>query len=349
MQGVAQAPPKPSKRDLITAMECHSIGTDATVADHIKKQLDCGYALKLQERGGLQLRCSEADSSLPGMQGVTQAPPKLSERDLITAMERHGIGTDATVADHIKKQLDRGYAIKDHAALFSPSPLGEALIASYHRMGLSNLWQPNLRFAGHVYTLSRLHSHENGMRILLILGSGLSSGFALPAGRGPHCRLSPHGPLSTSGSPISGAAHHACFPCSPHLHLLQGFSSPLTAWISGPPCAIHLVAASTCKLIMASVVSWLSWCCLRGQQSSRCAQGLSDGRSVKGLSGHLCRGIIEHNISEGRTGSPAQRGRAGRGCAALPGRLHGSCPEARLASMPPATPSTQIDECVRNA
>ena len=95
-----------------------------------------------------------------GMQGLTQAPPKLSERDLITAMERHGIGTDATVADHIKKQLDRGYAIKDHAALFSPSPLGEALIAGYHRMGLSNLWQPNLRFAAHIYTLSRLPSQE---------------------------------------------------------------------------------------------------------------------------------------------------------------------------------------------
>ena len=81
-----------------------------------------------------------------GAQGVTHPPPKLSERDLIAAMERHGIGTDATVADHIQKQLDRGYAAKDAAALFSPSPLGEALIAGYHKMGLSNLWQPDLRW-----------------------------------------------------------------------------------------------------------------------------------------------------------------------------------------------------------
>jgi DNA topoisomerase-3 len=64
-------------------------------------------------------------------------------------MERHGIGTDATVADHIQKQLDRGYAVKDQAGLFSPTPLGEALVASYHRMGLSNLWQPNLRSGPH--------------------------------------------------------------------------------------------------------------------------------------------------------------------------------------------------------
>ena len=44
-----------------------------------------------------------------------------------------------------QKQLDRGYAAKDERALFSPSRLGEALVASYHEMGLANLWQPDLR------------------------------------------------------------------------------------------------------------------------------------------------------------------------------------------------------------
>lgn len=54
---------------------------------------------------------------LAATQGMTQPPPRLSERNLIAAMERHGIGTDATVADHIKKQLDRGYATKDAQVL----------------------------------------------------------------------------------------------------------------------------------------------------------------------------------------------------------------------------------------
>ena len=39
------------------------------------------------------------------VQGRTQAPARLSERDLIALMERHGIGTDATVAEHIQKQV----------------------------------------------------------------------------------------------------------------------------------------------------------------------------------------------------------------------------------------------------
>ena len=45
------------------------------------------------------------------MQGATQPPPRLTEASLIALMERHGIGTDATVAEHINKQLERGCAV----------------------------------------------------------------------------------------------------------------------------------------------------------------------------------------------------------------------------------------------
>lgn len=79
------------------------------------------------------------------MQGNTQPPPRLSERDLIALMESHGIGTDATVAEHIQKQLDRQYATKDGNLLFWPTPLGEGLVSGYKKMGLQNLWLPDLR------------------------------------------------------------------------------------------------------------------------------------------------------------------------------------------------------------
>ena len=79
-------------------------------------------------------------------EGTTQPPPRMKESDLLSKMDEYGIGTDATVADHIAKQLERGYAVKDNATMaFAPTHLGEALISAYRKMGLENLWLPTLR------------------------------------------------------------------------------------------------------------------------------------------------------------------------------------------------------------
>ena len=79
-------------------------------------------------------------------QGRTEPPSRMRETDLLAKMDAYGIGTDATVADHIAKQLDRGYATKDEANLtFAPTPLGESLISAYRKMGLESLWLPTLR------------------------------------------------------------------------------------------------------------------------------------------------------------------------------------------------------------
>ncbi|KAA8547075.1 hypothetical protein F0562_003504 [Nyssa sinensis] len=76
--------------------------------------------------------------------GVTRPPPLLSEADLLTCMDKAGIGTDATMHDHIKKLLDRFYATKDLNTRFSPTSLGEALVMGYDDMGYE-LWKPYLR------------------------------------------------------------------------------------------------------------------------------------------------------------------------------------------------------------
>ncbi|OVA03617.1 DNA topoisomerase [Macleaya cordata] len=76
--------------------------------------------------------------------GVTRPPPLLSEADLLTCMDKAGIGTDATMHDHIKKLLDRFYATKDANTRFSPTNLGEALVMGYDDMGYK-LWKPYLR------------------------------------------------------------------------------------------------------------------------------------------------------------------------------------------------------------
>jgi DNA topoisomerase IA len=36
-------------------------------------------------------------------------PQALTEPELLQLMDKNGIGTDATMAQHIEKQLDRGY------------------------------------------------------------------------------------------------------------------------------------------------------------------------------------------------------------------------------------------------
>ncbi|XP_047327780.1 DNA topoisomerase 3-alpha [Impatiens glandulifera] len=76
--------------------------------------------------------------------GVTRPPLLLSEEDLLNLMDKAGIGTDATMHDHIKKLLDRSYAVKDSNMRFSPTNLGEALVMGYDEMGYE-LWKPYLR------------------------------------------------------------------------------------------------------------------------------------------------------------------------------------------------------------
>ncbi|TMW55827.1 hypothetical protein Poli38472_008475 [Pythium oligandrum] len=79
--------------------------------------------------------------------GETAPPPLLSEADLIAKMDANGIGTDATIAEHIKTILKREYATKvNNDTQFEPTTLGLALVLSYEHMGLE-LAKPTLRAA----------------------------------------------------------------------------------------------------------------------------------------------------------------------------------------------------------
>lgn len=59
--------------------------------------------------------------------GSTTPPNFLSESSLITLMDKNGIGTDATMHEHIQKVQDRYYAIKRPDFTFIPTNLGKAI------------------------------------------------------------------------------------------------------------------------------------------------------------------------------------------------------------------------------
>ncbi|GBG58673.1 hypothetical protein CBR_g74 [Chara braunii] len=77
-------------------------------------------------------------------EGRTEPPHLLTESELIGLMDKAGIGTDATMHDHIKKLIDRWFATKDERQQFTPTPLGEALVMGYDAIGYE-LWKPYLR------------------------------------------------------------------------------------------------------------------------------------------------------------------------------------------------------------
>lgn len=87
-------------------------------------------------------------SALEMTESRTQPPPLLSEADLIALMDRHGIGTDATMHEHINKIQVRTYAEKNADGRLEPSRLGVALVEGFQRFAVEeglDLSKPALR------------------------------------------------------------------------------------------------------------------------------------------------------------------------------------------------------------
>lgn len=75
---------------------------------------------------------------------TTSPPNLLTEADLIALMDKHGIGTDATHAEHIETIKKREYVGLTNNQHFMPGKLGIGLVMGYDRMGFQ-MSKPNLR------------------------------------------------------------------------------------------------------------------------------------------------------------------------------------------------------------
>jgi len=95
----------------------------------------------------------EGDTFVPTVlelaEGKTSPPELMSEAELIRIMDATGIGTDATIADHIKTVQERHYVVKfGPQNRFKPTDLGLALVRTYNRLGHDRaISKPELRAA----------------------------------------------------------------------------------------------------------------------------------------------------------------------------------------------------------
>ena len=85
-------------------------------------------------------------SDIKFSESKTTPPLLLSEAELITKMDFHNIGTDATMHEHIKTVQEREYAIKERDLRFKPTMLGMALIQGFRAYeNAQHLAKPDLR------------------------------------------------------------------------------------------------------------------------------------------------------------------------------------------------------------
>ena len=82
-------------------------------------------------------------------EGATTAPSLLTEADLVGLMDKNGIGTDATIAQHIETIIKREYVmprIEGGTKYLVPSTLGIGLVEGYNLIGFEkSLSKPQLR------------------------------------------------------------------------------------------------------------------------------------------------------------------------------------------------------------
>ncbi|KAF7992467.1 hypothetical protein HCN44_001805 [Aphidius gifuensis] len=83
-------------------------------------------------------------TSIEMVEEQTSAPNLLTEADLISLMDKHGIGTDATHAEHIETIKSRQYVGLKNNIYFMPGKLGIGLVMGYDNMGFQ-MSKPNLR------------------------------------------------------------------------------------------------------------------------------------------------------------------------------------------------------------
>jgi DNA topoisomerase IA len=115
-----------------------------TVAEKIIPEFKLNESFKIfGEKKTEQLKENQCNLNIK--EGKTTPPFNITEAELISLMDKHGIGTDSTIHEHIKHIQERGYA-QQVSSFFKPTEAGNALVKAYQKIGVE-LYKPHLRAA----------------------------------------------------------------------------------------------------------------------------------------------------------------------------------------------------------
>ncbi|KAG7771442.1 hypothetical protein KL931_001140 [Ogataea haglerorum] len=120
--------------------------------------------------------------------GKTSPPSPLTEPELIALMDINGIGTDATIAEHIEKIIERSYVTKEDqgrgkskSKVLIPTELGYALAEGFSQIGFDSmsLTKPFLRRNLEVKLKAICEGSIHREQVLHEIGSMYREAFAL--------------------------------------------------------------------------------------------------------------------------------------------------------------------------
>lgn len=146
-------------RHFLACLSKHAEGLETCVDIQIAEEQFTGKGLMIEAKNYLEVYPYEKwdakeihiyqngdifEPAIDMTEGQTSPPNPLTEADLIGLMEKHGIGTDATHAEHIETIKTRLYVGLRDEKYFVPRTLGMGLVEGYDNMGFE-MSKPNLR------------------------------------------------------------------------------------------------------------------------------------------------------------------------------------------------------------